>query len=145
MFVLVTGAGRVGASVAREALDSGHTVSVLDKDALSHERLDQGMETTWEESGGRFTVGAALETAALIAAGIEEADVFVAATGGDNTNLVVAQIAEKRFEVARVISRVLDPARAEWYGQRGGIETICGTRRAIDMVSSSILSPDGGN
>jgi trk system potassium uptake protein TrkA len=145
MFVLVTGAGRVGASVAREALESGHTVSVLDKDALSHERLDQGMETTWEESGGRFTVGAALETAALLAAGIEEADVFVAATGGDNTNLVVAQIAEKRFGVARVISRVLDPARAEWYGQRGGIETICGTRRAIDMVSSSILSPNGGN
>ena len=145
MFVLVTGAGRVGAAVARQALEGGHTVSVLDKDALSHERLDQGMETTWEESGGRFTVGAALETSALIAAGIEQADVFVAATGGDNTNLVVAQIAQKRFGVSRVISRVLDPARAEWYGQRGGIETICGTRGAIDMVSSSILSSKDGD
>jgi len=145
MFVLVTGAGRVGSAVARQALDEGHQVSVLDKDALSHERLDQGLATSWEEAGGRFTVGAALETQALIAAGIEDADVFVAATGGDNTNLVVAQIAEQRFAVARVISRVLDPARAEWYGQRGGIETICGTRRAIDMVSASITSSGGAS
>ena len=143
MFVLVTGAGRVGSSVARKALEEGHEVSVLDKDALSHERLDQGLETSWEEAGGRFTVGAALETEALIAAGIEQADVFIAATGGDNTNLVVAQIAHKRFNVDRVISRVLDPARAEWYGQRGGVETICGTRGAIDMVSASITASGG--
>lgn len=145
MFVLVTGAGRVGSAVARQALEGGHEVSVLDRDTLSHERLDQGLETSWEEAGGRFTVGAALETQALIAAGIEEADVFIAATGGDNTNLVVAQIAHKRFQVNRVICRVLDPARAEWYGQRGGLETICGTRGAIDMVATSITTSGSGS
>ncbi len=145
MFVLVTGAGRVGSAVARQALEGGHEVSVLDRDTLSHERLDQGLETSWEEAGGRFTVGAALETQALIAAGVEEADVFIAATGGDNTNLVVAQIAHKRFQVNRVICRVLDPARAEWYGQRGGLETICGTRGAIDMVATSITTSGSGS
>src|SRR3546814_10689865 len=55
MFVLVIGAGRVGSSVARKALADGHTVSVLDEDPLSHERLDAGMSTSWEEAGGRFT------------------------------------------------------------------------------------------
>jgi trk system potassium uptake protein TrkA len=97
------------------------------------------MATSWEESGGLFTIGEALESNALIAAGIEQADVFIAATNGDNTNLVVAQIAKRRFEVSRVVARVLDPARAEWYEERGGIETICGTSRAIDMVKATFV------
>jgi Trk K+ transport system NAD-binding subunit len=61
--------------------------------------------TTWEDSGGRFTVGTALEVDALIEAGIEEADVFIASTRGDNTNLVIAQIAQRRFNVPRVVVR----------------------------------------
>ena len=55
MFVLVVGAGRVGAALATSALDGGHTVSVLDEDPLSHERLDVELGRSWEEAGGRFT------------------------------------------------------------------------------------------
>src|SRR5437764_5275683 len=112
MFVLIVGAGRVGSAVAKRALDAGHTVSVLDTDPLSHERLDKDAATTWEDAGGRFTVGAALELDGLVKAGIEEADVFIAATRGDNTNLVIAQIAQRRFNVPRVVVRVADPGRA---------------------------------
>src|SRR6476660_6008217 len=115
MMVLVVGAGRVGAAVAKSALAAGHTVSVLDEDPLSHERLDAGQPTSWEDAGGRFTVGTAIEIDALLAAGIEEADVFICSTNGDNTNLTVAQIAQKRFGIPKVIVRVLDPARSEWY------------------------------
>ena len=111
MMVLVVGAGRVGAAVAKSALAAGHTVSVLDEDPLSHERLDAGQATSWEDAGGRFTVGTAIEIDALLAAGIEEADVFIAATRGDNTNILVAQIAQRRYGVEHVIVRVLDPAR----------------------------------
>ena len=64
-------------------------MSVLDEDPLSHERLDVELGRSWEEAGGRFTIGTALEIDALIEAGIEEADVFIASTNGDNTNLVV--------------------------------------------------------
>src|SRR4029453_1237682 len=59
MFVLVVGAGRVGAAVATSALRAGHTVSVLDEDPLSHERLDVELGKGWEEAGGRFTIGTA--------------------------------------------------------------------------------------
>ena len=59
------------------------------------------MDTSWEDGGGRFTVGTALEIEALEAAGIGEADVFIASTDGDNTNLVIAQIAQRRFDVER--------------------------------------------
>lgn len=137
MFILIVGAGRVGSAVARNALAAGHTVSVLDDDPLSHERLEVGMDTGWEEAGGRFTVGHALEVDALTEAGIEEADVFIATTRGDNTNLKVAQIAKKHYKVPRVIVRVADPARAAWYREQG-LDTICPTQHAIEMFSTAL-------
>ena len=137
MFVLIVGAGRVGSAVARSALTSGHEVSVLDEDPLSHERLDAGQASTWEDAGGRFTVGQAIEEDALIEAGAEQADVFIACTNGDNTNLVVAQIADKRFGIEQVIARVLDPARATWYASQG-MKTISPTQHAIDMFAQAL-------
>jgi trk system potassium uptake protein TrkA len=130
VFFLIVGAGRVGSTLARMALAAGHEVSVLDEDPLSHERLDANQPTSWEDAGGRFTVGTALEVDALLEAGVEQAEVFVASTNGDNTNLVIAQIARNRFGVDRVIARVLDPARAAWYAEQG-METICPTQFAI--------------
>jgi trk system potassium uptake protein TrkA len=140
-FILIVGAGRVGSAVARRALDAGHDVSVLDLDPLSHERLDKDQSTTWEDAGGRFTVGAALEIDGLVAAGIEHADVFMAATSGDNTNLVIAQIAQRKFNVPRVVVRVADPARAAWYGEHG-LHTICPTQKAIDQAEQEVLGTD---
>jgi trk system potassium uptake protein TrkA len=113
---------------------------VLDADPLSHERLDRDQTSTWEDAGGRFTVGAALEIDGLIEAGIEQADVFLAATRGDNTNLVIAQIAQRRFDVPRVVVRVADPARAAWYAQQG-LHTICPTQIAIDQAMNVALAP----
>src|SRR5829696_3271023 len=138
MFVLVVGAGRVGSAVATSALRAGHTVSVLDEDPLSHERLDVELGKGWEEAGGRFTIGTALEMDALVEAGIEQTQVFIASTNGDNTNLVVSQIAQRRFEVPRVIARVLDPRRAAWY-QEQGLRTICPTQIAIDQLERAAL------
>ena len=137
MFILIVGAGRVGAAVAKSALADGHEVSVLDQDPLSHERLDAGQSKSWEDAQGQFTVGAALEVDALIGAGIEQADVFIASTGGDNTNLIIAQIAQKRFGVEKVIVRVIDPARAAWYGEQG-LHTISPTKHAIEMFEQAL-------
>jgi trk system potassium uptake protein TrkA len=139
MFILIVGAGRVGSAVAKQALEAGHEVSVLDTDPLSHERLDRDQSTTWEDSGGRFTVGTALEVDALVEAGIEQADVFLAATRGDNTNLVIAQIAQRRFNVQRVVVRVADPGRAAWYAEQG-LQTICPTQDAIDSATRAALA-----
>jgi trk system potassium uptake protein len=135
--ILIVGAGRVGSSVARSMLAAGHQVSILDEDPLSHERLDAGMDTTWEDAGGRFTVGHGLEIDALREAGIEDADVFIAATDGDNTNLTISQIASRQFDVPRVLCRVMDPARAEWYAEQG-IRTVCPTQYAILMFEQAL-------
>src|ERR687888_611448 len=137
MFILVVGVGRVGSSLARTMLREGHEVSCLDEDPEAHARLEVGLDEPWEEAGGRFTVGTALEVEALEAAGIDRADAFVAATDGDNTNIVIAQIAKRRFNVPTVIVRVLDPLRADWY-ERQGVHTICPTRVAIEMLENEV-------
>src|SRR5437588_10664655 len=139
MLILIVGSGRVGSAVAKRALDAGHDVSVLDSDPLSHERRDTDPTTAWEDAGGRFTVGTALEIDALIEAGIDQAEVFLAATRGDNTNLVIAQIAQRRYKVPRVVVRVADPGRAAWYGEQG-LHTVCPTQQAIDEASDMVLS-----
>jgi len=137
MFVLIVGCGRVGSTVARSMLAEGHEVSCLDEDPESHARLELGLEQSWEDHGGRFTVGTALEVDALVEAGIERADAFIASTDGDNTNIVIAQIAQRRYNVPKVVARVLDPLRAEWYGKQG-LETVCPTKVAIEMLSAEV-------
>jgi trk system potassium uptake protein len=127
LFILIVGCGRVGSSVARAMLSEGHEVSCLDEDPESHARLEVGLDKGWEDLGGQFTV----------AAGIEKADAFIASTDGDNTNIIIAQIAQRRYEVPTVITRILDPLRAEWY-ERQGMHTVCPTRVAIDMLETAV-------
>jgi trk system potassium uptake protein len=137
MFVLIVGCGRVGSAIANSMLSEGHDVSVLDEDPEAIGLLDRGQTESWEERGGRFTVGTALEIDALLAGGVDQADAFVASTDGDNTNLVIAQIAKRRFNVERVVVRVLDPARARWYAEQG-LQTVCPTQTAIELLEAAV-------
>ncbi|MGI8674329.1 MAG: potassium channel family protein [Thermoleophilaceae bacterium] len=137
MYVLIVGSGRVGSAIAKTMLREGHEVSVLDEEPGAIAMLDSGQDVGWEEAGGSFTVGTALEIDALLEAGIEQADAFVASTDGDNTNLVIAQIAQRRFDVKRVVVRVLDPLRASWYREQG-LSTVCPTQVAIEMLEDAV-------
>jgi trk system potassium uptake protein len=138
MFVMIVGCGRVGSAVAKRMLAEGHEVSVLDEDPEAIAQLEKNEDQTWVDLGGSFTVGTALEIDALMEAGIDRADAFVASTDGDNTNLVIAQLAQKRFDVKTVVVRVLDPARAAWYEEQG-LRTVCPTKIAIEMLEDAVL------
>ena len=118
-------------------LAEGHEVSVLDENPEAIALLNKGQDLGWEDLGGSFTVGTALEIDALLAAGIDRADAFVASTDGDNTNLVIAQIAKKRFEIPVVVVRVLDPGRARWYAEQG-LQTVCPTQTAIELLEAAV-------
>jgi trk system potassium uptake protein TrkA len=143
MFVLICGCGRVGSSVAKAMLAEGNEVSVLDEDPEAIALLEAGYSDSWEDRGGQFTVGTALEIDALEEAGIERADAFVAATDGDNTNLVIAQIAQRRYRVPKVVVRVLDPARAAWYHEQG-LMTVCPTQTAIELLEAAVREQEAG-
>ena len=137
MFVLIVGSGRVGSAVAKSMLSEGHDVSVLDENPEAIALLNRGQDQSWEDLGGSFTVGTALEIDALMAAGIDRADAFVASTDGDNTNLVIAQIAQRRFNIPCVVVRVLDPGRATWYAEQG-LQTVCPTQTAIELLETAV-------
>ena len=120
-------------------LSQGHEVSVLDEDPEAIALLERGLGRAWEDEGGQFTVGTAIEIDALEAAGISAADAFVAATDGDNTNLVIAQIAKRRYGIEKVVVRVLDPLRADWYAEQG-LLTVCPTKTAIELLEAAVLA-----
>jgi trk system potassium uptake protein TrkA len=82
-----------------------------------------------------------MDTAVLREAGIEEADAVVVSTDGDNTNLVIGQVAQKRFGIECTVVRILDPARADFYRERG-LRTICPTSTAIDSLTDAVRSCD---
>ena len=70
-------------------------------------------------------------------AGVPDADAVVVATSGDNTNLVIGQVVEKRYAVPCVVVRVLDPARADFYAARG-MRTVCPTQTAISALGAAV-------
>lgn len=137
MFVLIVGCGRVGSAIAKTMLAEGHEVSVLDEDPEAIALLEKGQDRSWEDLGGSFTVGTALEIDALLEAGIERARALVVATDGDNTNLVIAQIGQRRFNIENVVVRVLDPGRAQWYREQG-LSTVCPTQTAIELLEAAV-------
>ena len=130
MKAIVIGCGRVGSAVALQLQGSGWDVTVLDENEDALGRLGE----SWT---GGFVVGHGIDQHLLMEAGIETADAVVVATNGDNTNLVIAQVAQKLFNVPTVVARVLDPARAEFYAERG-VRTICPTSDAINTLVAAV-------
>jgi trk system potassium uptake protein TrkA len=126
MKALVIGCGRVGSSVALQLHHEGWDVTVVDENEDALTRLGEG----WP---GSFIVGHGMDANVLRDAGIEEAEAVVVATDGDNTNIVIGQVAQKRFDVRCVVVRVLDPARARFYAERG-LRTVCPTSVAIETL-----------
>jgi trk system potassium uptake protein TrkA len=128
--VVVIGCGRVGSTVAVQlALDGWDVVAVDEK--------EEALVRLGEDWAGGFVVGHGMDTEVLREAGIEEADAVVVATNGDNTNLVVAQVAKQRFGVECVVVRILDPARAKFYGEQG-MHVVCPTKTAIDALTAAV-------
>lgn len=112
MKVVIMGCGRVGAQLATLLHADGHTVTVLDRGAASFRRLPP-------EFSGTALLGNGLDEDVLRRAGIEEADVFVVVTQGDNRNVMAAQMAKQIFNVPKVICRIYDPLRREIYEALG--------------------------
>jgi trk system potassium uptake protein TrkA len=130
MKVLIMGCGRVGARLAAVLDEEGHEVTVLDNDTYSFRRLPASF-------GGTALFGNGIDEEALKKAGIEEADVFVALTQGDNRNVMSCQIAKHIFNVPRVMCRIYDPLREEMYGALG-LETISPTKVFVQLLKDKL-------
>lgn len=130
MNVIIMGCGRVGAHLAGMLDGEGHKVTILDVDSYSFRRLPPGFR-------GQALVGNGTDEETLIKAGIQNADVFVAVTQGDNRNVLAAQIAKHIFNVPRVVCRIYDPIRQEMY-QELGILTTSPTKTGAQSLREAI-------
>jgi trk system potassium uptake protein TrkA len=127
---LIIGCGRVGSTIALQLHKEGWEVTVIDENEDALSRLGEN----WP---GAFLVGHGMDTDVLRDAGIEEMDAVVASTDGDNTNIVIGQVAQKRFGTPCVVARILDPARADFYAARG-LRTVSPTKTAIDTLMEAV-------
>jgi trk system potassium uptake protein len=127
---MVIGCGRVGSAVARGLAIDGWDVTVVD---VSEDALVR-LGPTWR---GGFVIGHGMDTNVLEEAGVAETDAAVVATSGDNTNVVIGQVLQRRYGTSTVVVRVLDPARAQFYAERG-LNTVCPTQTAISVLLETV-------
>ncbi len=132
MKVVIMGCGRVGAWLTGLLDKEGHSITILDIDSYSFRRLPSNFS-------GTALLGNGIDEETLIRAGIEEADVFVAVTQGDNRNVMAAQIAKHIFNVPKVICRIYDPLRHELYNTLG-LETLSPTTVFAQLLKEKLES-----
>ena len=130
MKAIVIGCGRVGSSIAQQLLGEGWEVTAVDEKEDALARLGDG----WS---GEFVLGHGMDVDVLRQAGIEDADAVVVSTDGDNTNIVIGQVAQKRFANECVVVRLLDPARAAFY-RAHGLRVVCPTETAIEVLTEAV-------
>lgn len=129
--IVILGCGRVGSTLAKQMFGEGHEITVLDQTGDAFRRLGPKFK-------GQRIVGSGLDQDLLKRANLSDADVFIAVTQGDNTNIMAAQIAREVFSIPRVIARIYDPIRAQAYRELG-ITTLCTTTLAAGLIHDASL------
>lgn len=130
MYIIIIGCGRLGSMLAEDLSDSGHNISIVDREAKNLATLGSGFN-------GLRIKGIEFDNDILIEAGIKNADYIISATPDDNINITVALIAKKIFKVPRIIARINDPKKKRVYDGLG-IETINPTELSVYILKSRI-------
>jgi trk system potassium uptake protein TrkA len=123
MKVAIAGAGAVGRSIARELVQNGHDVLLIDKEPskVVRDRIP----------GADWRLGDACEVANLEDAGLEDFEVVISATGDDKVNLVVSLLAKTEFSVRRVVARINHPANEWLFTEAWGVDVAVSTPRVL--------------
>jgi trk system potassium uptake protein TrkA len=132
MKIVILGCSRVGAMLATELAKDGNEVAVIDSRESSFIRLPKEAEV-------KRILGMGVEHDTLKRAGIEQADIFLALTNSDNTNLTAAQLVKHTFKVPKVASRIYDVQRAKAF-EGLGLDIICPTIETVEKFSKFLKS-----
>ena len=132
MRVAIAGAGSVGRSVARELLENGHQVLLIDK--------DQKVIKKGSVPGAEWLVADACEIASLEEAGLQTCQVAIAATGDDKVNLVVSLLAKTEYGVPRTVARVNNPKNEWMFDEAWGVDVPVSTPRLMTALVEEAVS-----
>ncbi len=131
MFIVVAGAGKVGYHLTR-ALVADHEVLLIERD---QSRVD----FVAEELGAEVIMqGDACDAATMERAGLARADLVVAATGDDEDNLTVCQIAKAKFSVPRSVARITNPQNETLFRQLGIDNTVSATNLILGHIEQEL-------
>lgn len=133
MYIVINGGGKVGEYLATVLLRSGNEVAIIERDTTVADRLSMLMQ-------GRYLIirGDGCDSRCQEDAGIRKADVFVAATGQDDNNLVSCEIASRIYGVPRCIARVNAPKNQRIF-RALGIESISSTEMIANLIEEETL------
>jgi trk system potassium uptake protein TrkA len=135
MYVIVIGGGKVGYYLTKTLAREHHEVLLLEKDPKRANVLQETL-------GDLVVQGDGCEVRTQEEAGMGRADVVAAVTGDDEDNLVVAQIAKRRFEVPRSVARINDPKNQAVFKALGIDTTVSATEIIYHMIEQQIPSGD---
>ena len=133
MYIIVAGGGKVGFYLARELIAQGHEVLIIEKDRARVEEIAN-------ELGNVVLKGNADEASVLADAGGNRADVVVAVTGDDEDNLVICQVAKRRFNVWRTVARINNPTNERIFRLLGIDATVSSTEVILSVIEQEIPS-----
>lgn len=133
MYCIIVGGGNVGYYLTKDLASAGHEVLLLEKDRARAARLI-------EELGERALQGDGCEVRVMEEVGFSRADVIVAVTGEDEDNLIVCQMAKRKFDVPRTIARVNSPANEAVFAKLGIDTTVSSTRIIFNLIEQEIES-----
>jgi trk system potassium uptake protein TrkA len=134
MNVIVVGGGNTGSHLAKTLIDSGHTVHVIEERPVVLEKLGQ------EISQENIIPGDGSSPMILEKAGIQKAQVLVAATGSDETNLVITSLGKFEFNVPRVIARINNPKNAWLFTDDMGVDVSLNQAEILASLSAEEMS-----
>lgn len=133
MYIIIGGGGDVGYYLTKSLLNQGHEVLLLEKAPSRYQTLS-------EELGPAVTRGDACEARTMEEVGASRADVVIAVTGDDEDNLVICQVAKKRYHVARTIARLNNPKHNEIFLKLGIDATVSPTRTILSLIEAELPS-----
>ncbi|MCL6521316.1 MAG: TrkA family potassium uptake protein [Firmicutes bacterium] len=133
MYLLVVGGGKVGFALARDLIQSGHEVTLIEKQPERAQWLARLL-------GGAVLCGDGTNPETLREGGIERADVVIAVSGHDEDNYAISRIATAFKTGTHVIARVNDPRNEEIF-RRIGVRTVSSTRTIAEMIEESVPHP----
>lgn len=131
MYIIIGGGGDVGYYLTKSLLDEGHEVLLLDKDIGRVQFLSETL-------GQSVVRGDACEARTMDEVGAARADVVIAVTGEDEDNLVICQVAKRRFKVARTIARLNNPSHEVLFQKLGIDVTVSPTKAILSLIESEL-------
>ncbi len=131
MYIIVVGGGKVGYYLAKTLLNQAHEVLIVERDKRK-------CDVIAAELGGIVMRGDGTDSTVMEEAGMARAELTIAVTGDDEDNLMICQMAKKKFGVKRTIGRINNPKNERIFKLLGIDNTVSVTDLILAQIEREI-------